>query len=51
MAPLSHYGTSIDMTILNPMQNLTGNPMVVPISSLDGFIKEFEGDLGEKNTL
>ena len=44
MALLSHYGTSDDMTIVNPMQNSTGNPMVVPISSLDGFIEEFEGD-------
>ena len=48
MALLSHFGTSVDLPILNPMQNLTGNPMVVPISSLDGFIEEFEGDLGRK---
>ena len=48
MALLSQYGTSVDLPILNPMQNSTGNPMVVPISSLDGFIEEFEGDLGQK---
>ena len=48
MALLSHFGTSVDLPILNPMQNSTGNPMVVPISSLDGFIEEFEGDLGQK---
>ena len=50
MALLSQYGTSDDLPILNPMQNSTGNPMVVPISSLDGFIEEFEGDFGEKTT-
>ena len=44
----SHSGSSDDMTIVNPMQNLTGNPMMMPISSLDGFIEEFEGDLGQK---
>ena len=48
MALLSQYGTSVDMPILNPMQNSMGNPMVVPISSLDGFFEEFEGDLDQK---
>ena len=48
MALLSQYGTSDDLPILNPMQNLTGNPMVVPITSLEGFIAEFEGDMGQK---
>ena len=48
MALLSQYGTSDDLPILNPMQNSTGNPMVVPITSLDAFIVEFEGDFGQK---
>ena len=48
MALLSQYGTSYDLPILNPMQNSTGNPMVVPITSLEGFIAEFEGDFGRK---
>ena len=48
MALLSQYGTSDDLPILNPMQNSTGNPMGVPITSLEGFIAEFEGDLGQK---
>lgn len=51
MALLSHYGSSDDMVILNHMQNLTRNPMVVLISSWDGFIEEFEGELDQKKQL